>query len=78
MHPEPLPHLPLLLPVGRGGDRPEVQFPDRVASGFDRRQEENLLLNVGREVEQVHDLRHPGAGDVPEAGELGVVAGERN
>src|SRR6266404_5607792 len=33
-----------------------------------------LLLDVRSEVQQIHDLRHPGACDVAQSGEVGVVS----
>jgi len=38
------------------------------------RQIEYFLLDVRCEVQQVHDLRHAGLGDVGEAGQLGHVS----
>ena len=53
------PHPPLLPPIRYEGDRPELKLPNRVSAGFDRRKEEDSLLDVGGEVEEVHDLRQP-------------------
>ena len=38
---------PLFAPVGHERDRPKLQFPDRVAAGLDRRQEQDVFLDVG-------------------------------
>jgi len=72
-----LPCLPRLPPVGNERDRSELQPPDRFAAKLDRRQEQGVLPDVGGQVQQVHDLRHAGAGDVAEAGQASVVAGVR-
>lgn len=34
-----------------------------------------MLLDLGREAEQAHDLGHPGAGDALPAGDAGLVGG---
>ena len=50
-----------------------ASLTDRGAAPVGSRQEQDVLLDVRGEVQQVHDLRHAGAGDVAEAGQLGVV-----
>ena len=47
---------------------------DRVTPFDGHGQEQDLLLDFRREMQQVHDLRDAGAGDVPEACDLGKVA----
>lgn len=46
-------------------------------SALRRRQEQNLLLQVRRQIKHVHDLRQPSSSDVPQASltYTGVVAG---
>jgi hypothetical protein len=44
---------------------------DWVAAFGQRWQQEDLLLDVGRQVQEVHDLRHPRLGDVGHPGHLG-------
>lgn len=44
---------------------------DRIATAANRPQEQDLLLDVGRRVEQVHDLGHPGLGDPGQFGLAG-------
>jgi len=67
------PHLPLFPPVEDGGDWAEHVLADRVAAMLSQRQEEDGLLDIGREAEQVHDLGDAGAGDVAQPGDLGIV-----
>jgi hypothetical protein len=67
------PHLPLLAPARCSGDQPEVLFCDSILSPFCRRQEQDLLLQVGRKVKQVHDLRQAGPAHVAKAGQLGLI-----
>lgn len=43
---------------------------DRIAPFLDPRQEQNRLLNVGSQLQQVRDLRHPHPSDVPHSGDL--------
>ncbi len=49
-------------------------WQDRVVSVGDRRQEQNCLLDIRRQIQQVHDLRQPGASHVPQPGQVRVVA----
>jgi hypothetical protein len=46
---------------------------DLIVAPLHRRQEQQCLLNVRREVKQVHDLRHPRPRDVPQSSQLSVV-----
>ena len=71
LHRRPHPSLP--PPVHLRCARPQVAFRDRVAPALGPRQTEDLLLDIGGEVEQVHDLGDASAGDVTEAGEFGLV-----
>jgi len=48
-------------------------FGDRIVPDLDWRKAEDVLLNVWGQVEQVHDLRHAGLGDMGEAGQLGLI-----
>src|ERR1039457_1973990 len=57
------PLRPLLLPVQQGTQPPDGAFADLALLGLARRQKQNLLLNVRRQVAQVHDLREPGLGN---------------
>ena len=41
---------------------------DRLLAALNSRQEEDLLLDVRRELQQVHDLRDPRSRDAAEAG----------
>jgi len=67
------PHPPLLAPVKDSGDRPNHVLEDRIATVVGAGQEENLLLDVGGDLKQVHDLGHTRAADVAEPGNLGLV-----
>src|SRR5690606_32301145 len=59
-----LPESALLSPVRLGGDGPNMVLADRITALGGARQEQDRLLDVRRELQQVHDLRHPGAGHV--------------
>src|ERR1039457_1503463 len=63
----------LLLPVQHGTQPPDGAFVDPALVGFAPSQKENLLLNVRRQVAQVHDLREPRLGNPPKFREQGVV-----
>jgi hypothetical protein len=43
-----------------GGERPEHLFVDWIAARRHARLKKELLLDVGSQVQQVHDLGHPG------------------
>jgi len=68
------PHHPLLSPFHFGSDRPHVALGDWIAAAEDAGKVEELFLDVGGQVQEVHDLRDTGAGDVPEVRQLGLVA----
>jgi len=59
-------------PLHLGGDGAKVVFGDRITARTNRRQVKNRLLEVWREVKQVHNLRNAGAGDVANRGEIGL------
>ena len=64
-----------LLPQRRVGQNlSSVPLRDRIATFDGRRQEEELLLDVGSEQKQVHDLDGPGVGNVPRFGDLSKAA----
>src|SRR5713101_3260878 len=54
--PQAGPEAPLLVPVRDLSDRLQLGQTDRIASSPGERQEQNLLLDIGRQQEQVHDL----------------------
>jgi len=56
----------LLAPFGRGRDGAKLLLRERITAAFESRQEQDFLLQVRRQRQQIHDLRQPGAGDVPE------------
>lgn len=62
--------MALLVPAHSANKRSKMPLTDRGSSGCNCRQEKKLFLNLGREVVQVHDLRHPRLSDVGEAGQL--------
>ena len=68
----PEPHL--LSPIGLGRDGAKVALGDGVAAGARPGKEEDLLLDVGRQLAEVHDLAEAGAGDVDQAGQFGLPA----
>jgi hypothetical protein len=67
------PFLPLLSPVDLRRDRPQHLLGNRIFPLGHPWQEQQGLLDVGGQVQEFHDLRHPGLGDVRQAGELGLV-----
>ena len=68
-----LPKQPLLGPLGLGDYGTDVSFDDRSPALADARQVKNGFLNVGSQIQHVHDLRHSGPRDVSQFGELGLV-----
>jgi hypothetical protein len=52
------PILALMGPIRESGEWSNVMVSDRRPPTNSPRQKQNLLLNVRREIEQVHDLRH--------------------
>jgi len=72
--PQDAPGTTLFPPFGFGGDGANLPLLDRVSACFDRRQEQDLLLNVKGEIQEVHDLRHPRPRDVAQPRQVGVVA----
>ena len=61
--------LPLFLPFDGVHELPQVPL----INAFYRRQEQNLLLNVRREVQQFRDLRYSGTRHVAKTGHFGVI-----
>jgi hypothetical protein len=49
----------LVAPQQQRTHSPDGLFADSAAFGRFPPQEQNLLLNIGRQVQQIHDLRHP-------------------
>jgi hypothetical protein len=66
-----LPNAPLPIPICRSRDGPKFFFGHRIATAFDLRQKQNLLLEVRSEAEEIHDLRHPRSRDLPDRIEFG-------
>jgi len=64
----------LMLPVRLSSDRAEVVFRDGVPAILGAGEEQEGLLDVGGEMEEVHDLAHPGTGDLAPPGEGSVVS----
>jgi hypothetical protein len=67
---EQAPPLALPGPVRLGRDRPQLPLRHRFPFSSHQRQEQDRLLNIRREVQQVDDLAHPGAGDLAEFGDV--------
>lgn len=59
----PFPTLP--RPAGECGNRSQLPFGQVFAPTMRRGQVQDLLLHVGGQSEQVHDLRQPGSADMP-------------
>ena len=64
------PHLPLLVPVERSSHGAVVGIFDRVTDLGCSWQEEDLFLDVGREIVEPHDWRHACRRDLSEVGEF--------
>ena len=56
-----------------GCDAPTVTLRDRIPASLRGRQAQDMLLYVRGQLKEVHDLRHPCPGHVPEAGQVGLV-----
>ena len=65
-----LKHTTLLVPVDQPNDGPKVPLIETA----DVRQKEKLFLNIGSEVEELHDLGHAGSRYSAQSGEFGIVA----
>ena len=59
-----LPHHSLPLPVDLGNEGAQMSFSDWVFAFSDLGQKENILLDVGGEMKEVHDLGNTSLGDV--------------
>ena len=59
----------LLVPVDAADDGPEVSLVE----AFHGRQKKDLLLNVGREIAELHDLCHAASRNAAEPGQFRVV-----
>lgn len=68
------PQPPLFPPVGHGGDLSNVVLQDRLLAALNPWQEEELLLDVGSQVQQAHDLRHAGPRDMAEGLRKSIVS----
>ena len=62
------------MPVWNGGDGPDFLFLDGIAACGCLEQEKDFLLNIRSQKGEVHDLGDPGAGHVPESGQVGEIA----
>lgn len=69
----PPPRPPLSTPGRLAAYRSNRPLPNRISSVDHPRQVQDLLLDVGRQENQPHDLRHPGDRHAAESRELGVV-----
>ena len=69
--PQPLPPLP--IPVEGRRQRLKLTQQDGIAAAVDERQEENLFLDIGREVQKVHDLAYPRRADVAQTSQLRLM-----
>src|ERR1022692_4478356 len=64
---------PLSLPVVVGGKRPDVLLADKIAASAGRCQEQQTLLDIGSQLQQVHDLGDAGPRHAPEPSEFSVI-----
>jgi hypothetical protein len=71
---EVTPQAALLGPGWDQGNRLQVAQGDGIATASHRGREENLFLDVGRQLDQARYLAYAGAADVAQAGKAGVVA----
>ena len=67
------PHPALCPPIGHTDDRTQVPLLEWVAPAHNAGQKQQGFLEVGRKLQQVHDLRHARPGDVPQPGQIGPV-----
>ena len=67
------PGSPLPIPSDQSNDRSDVALGDRGLAFGHRREVQDFFLDVGGQVEHVHDLCHPGSRDVAQLGKLGLV-----
>ncbi len=72
-HHHPNPRTPLPRSTQLSCDRPQVTFGDRWLTAGHLGQKQNRLLDVRGQVQQVHDLGHPGRGHLPDASDLGLI-----
>src|SRR3954468_18186917 len=63
----------LLLPIDDAGQEPQVLLEHSVRAFESGRQEQQLFLNLGRQLSQFHDLAQAGPADMPDFGQLAVV-----
>ena len=57
------------MPVDATDNAPQVSLIETV----DWREKKDLFLNVRREIEQLHDLRHAGSRDVAVPGQVRII-----
>ena len=71
--PQAGPEAPLLVPVRDLRDRLQLGQADRIAASTGGRQEQNLLLDIGRQQEQVHDLGDARPAHLTQLGQRTIV-----
>ncbi len=67
------PRTPLPRPAQLRRDWPKVTLSDRWLTAGHFGQKQNRLLDVWRQIQQVHDLGHPGRCHLSDAGDLGLI-----
>jgi hypothetical protein len=72
----PTPRTPLPRPAQLSCDRPQVTLGDRRLTAGYFGEKQNRFLDVRGQVQQVHDLGHPGRGHLSDAGDLGLIGYE--
>src|SRR5262249_5959969 len=64
---------PLLMPVPFSSDGLHVGQTDWLTAVLDGRQKEDLFLDIGSQVEKIHNLADTSATHVPEASQRGLI-----
>src|SRR6266851_9224071 len=71
--PQLAPAPALLIPIEYGGNRQEVAERQRLAAMRRPRQEQQLFLQIGRELQKAQDLADAGPADMAQPGHVGVA-----
>ncbi len=69
----PTPRTPLPRPAQLRRDWPQVTLGDRWLTASHLREKQDRFLDVWGQIQQVHDLGHPGRGHLPDAGDLRLI-----
>ena len=66
--------LPLLLPIDHSGQETDMFLEQTVKALAGGRQEEQLFLNLWREMIQLQDLAEPGPAHMPGLGQFPIIS----